>query len=81
MILRALNEQKLKWYGLYKQATVGTCSENGGSRPGMFSIQARAKWDAWNALDDMTTEQAEQEYVKYTTEVFGNSTTQKFVVQ
>ena len=75
------NDQKLKFYGLYKQATVGTCSVNGGSRPGAFSFQARAKWDAWNALGDMTKEQAEQDYVKQLTEITANSATHKFAPQ
>ena len=35
------NEMKLIFYGLYKQATVGPCTE---PRPSMFNYVARAKW-------------------------------------
>lgn len=35
------NEMKLTFYGLYKQATVGPCTE---PRPSMFNYIARAKW-------------------------------------
>lgn len=38
------NDEKLKTYALYKQATVGPCSKFGGERPGLLSFTARAKW-------------------------------------
>ncbi|KAL1928090.1 hypothetical protein VTP01DRAFT_3006 [Rhizomucor pusillus] len=56
------NDQKLKLYGLYKQATVGDCQS---SRPSLFEFVARAKWDAWNALKGMPQEQAKENYVDY----------------
>ena len=34
----------LELYALYKQGTQGDAQ---GSRPGMFDIKGRAKWDAW----------------------------------
>ena len=34
----------LELYALYKQGTHGDAQ---GSRPGMFDIKGRAKWDAW----------------------------------
>jgi diazepam-binding inhibitor (GABA receptor modulator, acyl-CoA-binding protein) len=33
-------------YGLFKQATVGDVNIE---RPGMFSMEGKAKWDAWKA--------------------------------
>jgi len=54
------NDTKLKFYGWYKQATIGKCNT---SRPGMFSPIERAKWDAWNKLGDMTKEEAMELYV------------------
>ena len=45
------NEAKLKIYALFKQATSGKVTT---SRPGMMDFVGRAKWDAWNALGDMT---------------------------
>ena len=38
------NDVMLDMYALYKQATVGDAS---GSRPGMFDLKGRAKYDAW----------------------------------
>ena len=43
------NEDKLKFYAIYKQATVGNCS---GKRPGMMNIVARYKYDAWKKLSE-----------------------------
>lgn len=53
------NDVKLKLYAFYKQATVGKCST---SKPGVFDLVGRAKWDAWNALGDMPKEKAQDEY-------------------
>lgn len=38
------NEEKLKLYGRYKQATLGDVA---GSKPGIFDQTGRAKWEAW----------------------------------
>ena len=38
------NEMLLKFYGYFKQATNGACNT---SRPSVFKIVERAKWDAW----------------------------------
>lgn len=50
----------LTFYGLYKQGTVGACNI---PKPGIFNMQARAKWNAWNDLKDMTQETAMEQYV------------------
>lgn len=50
----------LEFYGLYKQATVGPCNT---SKPGIFSVNARAKWNAWNDLGSMNKECAMQKYI------------------
>ncbi len=54
------NETMLKLYALYKQAVTG---DAGGSRPGMFDIVGRAKYDAWAALKGMPPDAARQAYV------------------
>lgn len=59
----------LVFYGLYKQATVGRCNT---SKPGIFSMQARAKWNAWNDLKDMSTETAMLSYVNKLSEIKPN---------
>ncbi|ORZ00472.1 ankyrin repeat-containing domain protein [Syncephalastrum racemosum] len=56
------NDKKLKLYALYKQATIGNCDA---SKPNLFEFVARAKWDAWNALQGMPQEQAQLEYIEF----------------
>ncbi|KAM7347765.1 acyl-CoA-binding domain-containing protein anorexia [Cochliomyia hominivorax] len=58
---KLLPNDLLELYGLYKQATVGKCNT---SKPGMFSMQARAKWNAWNDLADMPSDKAKQLYIE-----------------
>jgi acyl-CoA-binding protein len=50
----------LELYGFYKQATVGSCNI---SKPGIFNMQGRAKWSAWNDLKEMTQEEAKAKYI------------------
>lgn len=50
----------LEFYGLYKQATVGPCNT---SKPGIFSMNGRAKWNAWNDLGTMNKEVAMKQYI------------------
>ncbi|XP_032709262.1 enoyl-CoA delta isomerase 2, mitochondrial-like [Lontra canadensis] len=54
------NEVKLKFYGLYKQATEGPCNT---PKPGVFDLINKAKWEAWNALGNLPKETARQSYV------------------
>ncbi|XP_009365752.2 acyl-CoA-binding protein [Pyrus x bretschneideri] len=54
------NENKLILYGLYKQATVGAVTT---SRPGMFNMRDRAKWDAWKAVEGKSKEEAMGDYI------------------
>ncbi|KAJ4829412.1 hypothetical protein Tsubulata_006601 [Turnera subulata] len=54
------NENKLILYGLYKQATVGPVDT---SRPGMFNMRDRAKWDAWKAVEVKSKEEAMSDYI------------------
>jgi len=53
------NSTKLKMYALYKQATVGKAT---GKRPGAMDFVARAKFDAWNDLGDMSQDEAKKQY-------------------
>lgn len=55
------NEQKLRAYSLFKQATAGDAS---GDRPGMTQFIARAKFDAWAKLKGMSAGDAMAAYVK-----------------
>ncbi len=49
------NAEKLETYALYKQATVGDVE---GGQPWAVQLEARAKWDAWNANKGMSKEDA-----------------------
>lgn len=53
---------KSKIYALFKCAKVGSCKDKGGSRPGIFDMKARGKYDAWNALGDMDVDEAKRQY-------------------
>jgi peroxisomal 2,4-dienoyl-CoA reductase len=62
------NEIKLKFYSLFKQATEGPMPSNL-KRPGLFDLVARAKYDAWKKLGQMTREEAIKNYLKTLDEV------------
>ncbi|CAJ0609090.1 unnamed protein product [Cylicocyclus nassatus] len=55
------NEQKLEFYSLFKQATIGDVNTD---RPGIFSLVERKKWDAWNAVKGVSKEEAKERYIK-----------------
>ena len=57
---RPANEDLLKLYALYKQATEGDVS---GERPGGFDFKGAAKYDAWAAVQGMPADKARQEYI------------------
>lgn len=50
----------LQLYALYKQATVGDAT---GSRPGIFDVKGRAKWDAWAEKKGTPREAAADGYI------------------
>ena len=54
------NQDLLRLYALYKQATSGDVS---GKRPGMMDFVKRAKFDAWADLAGTAQEDAMQGYV------------------
>ncbi|KAI8049416.1 acyl-CoA-binding protein [Gilbertella persicaria] len=53
------NDELLKLYALFKQATVG---DNTTSKP-TFDIKGRYKWDAWTEVKGLSQEEAEQKYI------------------
>jgi len=54
------NEIMLKFYGYYKQATVGPCND---IKPNFWDVIRRAKWEAWHKLGIMGEEEAMTRYV------------------
>lgn len=54
------NEDLLDLYALFKQGTAGDVQ---GSRPGMFDIKGRFKYDAWASKKGQSKDVAQQSYV------------------
>ncbi|XP_046570063.1 acyl-CoA-binding domain-containing protein 5-like [Haliotis rubra] len=54
------NEMMLRFYGFYKQATEGPCTD---VKPSFWDLVKKAKWEAWNKLGDMPREEAMLNYV------------------
>lgn len=74
--------EKCKFYGLYKQATVGRLDPPYGegdkdvdsrpkSRPGILQFEARSKYDGWKECEEMTKQEAMNAYVKLAEETVG----------
>lgn len=55
------DETKLKFYSLYKQATIGKCNTE---QPWAINVVERAKWDSWNQLGNMKKETAMIKYLE-----------------
>jgi acyl-CoA-binding protein len=55
------DEDMLRAYALYKQATVGDVQ---GDRPGAFKFADRAKYDAWAKAKGTSSKQAMESYIK-----------------
>ncbi|KAF9356346.1 hypothetical protein BGX26_005384 [Mortierella sp. AD094] len=56
----------LKLYGLFKQATIG---DNTTAAPGMFDPKGKYKWNAWTALKGTDSEVAKKQYVDFVAEL------------
>jgi acyl-CoA-binding protein len=53
------DDSLLQLYALYKQATEGDVS---GDRPGFFDFVGAAKYEAWELLSGMPSEEASRQY-------------------
>lgn len=58
---RPSDDDMLKLYALYKQATDGDVS---GSKPGFFDLVGRAKFEAWEELAGTSAEDAMNQYIE-----------------
>jgi len=63
------NEELLKLYGLYKQATEG---DTIGERPGSFDFIAAAKYNSWMNYKGMPSEEAAEKYIRLVEELSKN---------
>ena len=57
---RPSDDDMLTLYALYKQATEGDVSAD---KPGFFDFVARAKYEAWEALQGTAADEAMQRYI------------------
>lgn len=57
---RPTDMQLLELYAFFKQATEG---DNKTSKPGMFDIKGKFKWDTWKAKAGMSNDEAKQKYI------------------
>ncbi|KAJ0400667.1 hypothetical protein P43SY_005440 [Pythium insidiosum] len=55
------NDEKLALYAFFKQATVG---DNNTSKPGMFDLTGKAKWNAWAEKKGLSSEEAMKKYIE-----------------
>ncbi|KAK6743793.1 hypothetical protein RB195_010844 [Necator americanus] len=53
-------DEKLVFYALYKQATVGPCNT---PEPAFWNVVEKFKWNAWNDLGEMNSNVARASYV------------------
>lgn len=65
---RPNNEELLRLYGLYKQATEG---DNEEERPGGFDFKAVAKYNAWLMLKGKSKVEASTAYIELVSELSG----------
>jgi acyl-CoA-binding protein len=65
------NNQKLKFYGLYKVATVGKYSEKNKLKAGFFDFSTKYKNEAWEKCSVFSQEEAMIEYLKFYSEITG----------
>ncbi|XP_062848966.1 acyl-CoA-binding domain-containing protein 5-B isoform X2 [Trichomycterus rosablanca] len=54
-------DMMIRFYSYYEQATVGPCNTR---KPTGWNSSAKAKWEGWKALGDMSKAQAMKEYVQ-----------------
>ncbi|KAH6571201.1 hypothetical protein BASA50_010621 [Batrachochytrium salamandrivorans] len=54
------NEELLELYALFKQSIVG---DNTTAAPGMFDLQGKAKWGAWEKVKGTSKEDAQKKYI------------------
>ena len=60
LAIKPTDEELLDLYRYFKQASVGDCNT---TRPGMFDLKGKYKWDAWNGLKGTSKEDAEKKYI------------------
>lgn len=60
------NDTLLKLYALYKQGASGDVS---GDKPGFFDFVGVAKYEAWERLKGLSSDDAKQKYIELVTQL------------
>jgi diazepam-binding inhibitor (GABA receptor modulating acyl-CoA-binding protein) len=68
------DDEMLRLYGLYKQATVGDVNTE---RPSFWDMVGKAKWDAWESHKGMDLENAKNKYIALVAFLIGKYTPPK----
>ena len=76
--LKLDNNKKLKFYGLYKVATVGKYSEKNKLKAGFFDFETKYKNQAWEKCSIYNQTEAMIEYIKYYCELTGEKLNMDF---
>lgn len=61
------DEEKLRVYSLFKQATTGDCNT---VKPSFFDFVGQAKWNAWKKLEGTTQGEARGAYIRFVLDRF-----------
>ena len=69
------SDDLLKLYGYFKFANLG---KNNTPKPGMFSFEAKAKWEGWNSCDATCQQDAKHKYVLCAMQFLPNSVTSNY---
>ncbi|MCQ2816199.1 MAG: acyl-CoA-binding protein [archaeon] len=62
--------QQLKFYGLFKVATVGKLTDENRPKPGFFDFTTKYKNEAWEKCSVYSQLEAKIEYIKYYCEIY-----------
>ena len=60
------DEDLLSFYAYYKQTTEGPCDK---PKPAFFDLKAKAKWQAWTDLGEMSLDAAREHYIALLTKL------------
>ena len=63
------NDTMLRLYALFKQGSSGDVS---GDKPGFFDFVGVAKYEAWEQLKGISTDDAKQQYIELVTQLGAN---------
>ncbi|XP_031623961.1 acyl-CoA-binding protein homolog [Contarinia nasturtii] len=59
---RPTDQELLQLYAFFKQGTFG---DNNTSKPGMFDLKGKAKWNTWNEKKGMSQDEAKEKYIAF----------------